>query len=274
MNKPRTAMYVLGITTPIFLSIFCGLSPAHDSEPTTANDDLQMSPATVAAGEEQQVADPRSTVNWNGREYDCAKAVQVLVQLVSDRQAGEAERARALQTLRRVPSSYLHEEDIVEKLIAAFKELREPQERMDLLVVVHAWSPQSLPFLSNVLAVDEDLGVRQLAAAGLAAWNVRSGVAELVHILSQCRNESSIDRAVCNEAAKSFSWLNKHKGWGFPEDRIREEVLGKRSLSNEQKSAAFVAEIEDWFNENKPRFPDWKPGDPLPEVPKQEAQRP
>jgi len=175
-------------------------------------------------------------------------------------------RAEALRTLRRVPSNLLQNDDTVRRLMAAYGDLRGPEEKRDLLVIVHAWSPRSLPFHARILGTETDENVRQLAASSLASWNVRRGVAGLVGILEDCNEDASIDRAACNEAAKSFSWLNRHKGWGFAEAQVRDEILSRRDISNEEMSAAFVLEIKKWFAENEHRFPDWKPGDPLPEA--------
>lgn len=227
---------------------------------------LPLSSALAPVPGEMKFEDRRTTVNWKGRDYACAAGARVLTDIVADRHASPGLRAEALRTLRRVPSTYLRDIDTMDQVISVYDTLHDSQEKVDLIALIGAWSPRALPFLARILDTEKDKGARQLAAAGLAGWNVRSGVAELIRVLEECKEQASRDRTVCNEASKEFTWLNARKAWGFSEDRIREDILSRTDLNNEEMSALFVTEIKKWFAENEHRFPDWKPGDPLPEV--------
>ena len=47
---------------------------------------------------------------------------------------------------------------------------------------------------------------------------------------------------------------------------IRDAIASKTELNGEQKKALYIAEIKKWWAANERRFPDWKPGDKLPEI--------
>ncbi len=72
---------------------------------------------------------------------------------------------------------------------------------------------------------------------------------------------------VRDNALDLFETKNRLKGWGFPDQEIRKAIEGRAGLDREAFVASYTAEIKKWFAENERRFPDWKPGDPLPEVP-------
>lgn len=234
---------------------------------------LPLSPALAPVPGDMRHEDRRTTVTWKGHDYSCGEGARVLMELVVDRDTNRSLRTEALHTLRRVPHRHLRDADTIEQLMSVYDSLHDRQEKVDLIALVGAWSPRSLPFLARILDREKDKGARQLAGAALAGWNVRSGVAELIRVLEECKEDASRDRSVCNEAGKEFTWLNARKGWGFPEGRIREEILSRADLSNEEMSALFVSEIKKWFTEDEHRFPDWKPGDPLPEVPQEEGKK-
>jgi hypothetical protein len=63
---------------------------------------------------------------------------------------------------------------------------------------------------------------------------------------------------------------NARKGWGFPEEEVRMALKDRTDLDDDQKAAAYIAEIKKWFAQNEHRFPDWKPGDPLPKINRKE----
>jgi hypothetical protein len=59
--------------------------------------------------------------------------------------------------------------------------------------------------------------------------------------------------------------LNDLKDWGFPITDVKEEVEEIEDFK--ARYATYRERWKEWFAENKQRFPDWKAGDPLPEVP-------
>jgi len=226
---------------------------------------LPLTSALASVPGETKFEDHRTTIEWKGQDYGCAEGARVLIDIVAGRHRSSDLRAEALRTLRRIPSIHLRDPETVNQLISTYDSLEDSQEKVDLVAIVGAWSPRALPFLARILGSEKDTNVRQLAAAGLGGWNIRSGVAELIGILEECNDDASRDRIVCNEASKEFSWLNARKGWGFPERRIREEIVSRTDLTNEEMSALFVSEIKKWWAANEHRFPEWKLGDAPPE---------
>lgn len=262
-NIFRRAIVALSALCIVFTSASAFGPPVEDRE---ARQILPLSPALASVPREVHYKDHRTTVSWKGHDYSCGEGARVLLRLVGDRNTDRSVRAEALHALRRLPRRHLRNTDTIEQLISFYDSLHGRQEKVDLIVLVAAWSPRALPFVTEILDSEDDIGVRQQAASGLAAWNVRRGVAELVRLLEACKDDATADRRVCNEGAKNFAWLNARKGWGFPEDRIRQEITARADLSNEDMSALFILEIKKWFEANEHRFPNWKPGDPLPEV--------
>lgn len=252
----------------VFTLSACLMTPSfnvyHAYSAQNANPMLPLTSALTRVPGEMSDMDRRTTVSWKGQDYSCDTGAHMLMELVVKPDTDRAIRAEALTALRRVPRPYLRDNDKIEQLMSVYENLQTAQEKVDLIIVVAAWSPRTLPFLVKILDRENDMGVRQQAAAGLAAWNVRRGVAELLHLLEECTDVGSADRIVCNEGAKTFLWLNARKGWGFPEKETRESIMEKADLDDNAKSALFVTEIKKWWAENEQRFPDWKPGDPLP----------
>jgi hypothetical protein len=74
---------------------------------------------------------------------------------------------------------------------------------------------------------------------------------------------------VRDNAMRTFRLKNIHKGWGFPDDKESAEwppdVMPPPDVAARLKRPT-VEEIKKWWAENQHRFPNWKVGDPLPEV--------
>ncbi len=100
----------------------------------------------------------------------------------------------------------------------------------------------------------------------MARWNIRSGVSKLINLL-ESRHVGPQGQRFGNEVMKVVQGLSEHNGWGLPEGEILRRIMESRSdLNQDQKIGLHVVEIKKWFAENEERFPDWKPGDPLPEI--------
>jgi hypothetical protein len=138
---------------------------------------------------------------------------------------------------------------------------------------------RAIPVFIRALDKEKDMKLRLSAAAGLAQWNIRRGVAELVDLLhsDEVLPQGAQMPYVRDNALDLFCTKNRLKGWGFPdeEEKIRKSIESRSDLSHEEKGALYVAEMKaaiiKWFAENEHRFPEWKPGDPLPEVQKDSA---
>ena len=101
-------------------------------------------------------------------------------------------------------------------------------------------------------------------AYALARWNIRQGVRALINLLESGEVGPEGQR-FSNEVMKVLQLLNSQENWGLSENEIAQKIGESGSgLNRDQKSALHIAEIKKWFAENENRFPDWKPGDPLP----------
>jgi hypothetical protein len=128
--------------------------------------------------------------------------------------------------------------------------------------------PRAIPLFTHVLDQETDIRLRLPAAAGLAAWNVRRGVAELVELIGSTEMLPQPSRMpyVRDNAIDTFRTKNQQKGWGCPEEEIGRSIAARTDLDEDQKRGLYVAEIKKWYAENEQRFPNWKSGDPLPPV--------
>jgi hypothetical protein len=229
-----------------------------------------LSRAHVAVSGATTIRPLYSTVEWEGKEYDAREGTVVLMQVIVDARTDASRRVKALERLGRLRNT-----DTTEQLVALYDRVTEREERLETIrCLISSEDPRGFSLFMQVLEDEKDPLVRIFAAVALAQWNIRRGVAELMGVLDECRVDASADRTACNEAAKGFLSLNARKGWGFPEERIRQEILARPDVSDEEMSALFVVEMKKWFAENERRFPDWKLGDPLPKVTPRERDDP
>ena len=151
----------------------------------------------------------------------------------------------------------------LEELIKIYKDASELEKRVILSCFKASRDPRGIPLFIDVLDEEEDVILRCRAAKGLAGWNIRRGVEELVRLMDE-----PIRLPNRTFSPKSdFRMLNIRKGWGFPDDE--KSVFWPPDVAprpDNIKPPPSVEEIKKWFEENKHRFPEWKPGDPLPEV--------
>ncbi|MGB2986628.1 MAG: HEAT repeat domain-containing protein [Phycisphaerae bacterium] len=222
-----------------------------------------MSTAHVAVPGATTIKPFYSTVEWEGKEYDAHKGTTVLMQVIADAGTDASRRTKALERLGR-----LRNRDMTPQLVALYERFTEREERLETIrCLISSEDPRGLPLFARILEHEKDEMVRLYAAVALAQWNVRRGVAELIRAHEKCKDATSSDSYVCKEAANEFAWFNTHKGWGFPQERVREALLGRSDLDDHQRRELYLNEIKNWWRQNEHRFPDWKLGDPLPEVP-------
>jgi hypothetical protein len=161
--------------------------------------------------------------------------------------------------------------------LAKLYDVASESEKYGILICFKASDdPRGIPLFMHVLDGEKNMKLRLSAAGALAHWNIRRGVAELVNLLESKDMLSQPARMpyVRDNALDLFETKNSVKGWGFPAEDIRKSIEGGLGLEREQFVALYTAEIKKWFAENDHRFPDWKPGDPLPAIePGQELDR-
>ncbi len=205
---------------------------------------------------------PPTSFEWDGHIYDGTTVIDVLMRVILDRESGASQQRRAIRLLE-VLEHELQDRDCIEQLLTLYSQLRDRSEKAAILACLSASEdPRALATFSQVLTTEEDKVMRLFAASGLARWNIRAGVGELLALL-ECNvhlpgRRSSI---VKDEASSILMDLNSPKGWGFP----RREVAKPAGKGGKAKWFTMVPkDCNDWFKANKERFPEWKPGDPLP----------
>lgn len=210
------------------------------------------------------------TVEWEGKEYDAHEGRAVLMTIIADAGTDASRRAKALQRLGR-----LRHRDATPQLLAIYRRLTEREERLETIrCLISSEDPRSLPLFAGILEHEEDKMVRLYAAVAMAQWNVHRGVAELIRIHDKCKDAASAHSYVCTGAANSLARLNTYRGWGFPQEPVREALLGRSDLDDDQRRELYLSEIKNWWAQNERRFPDWKLGDPLPEASPEDDNKP
>ena len=266
-------------TIAICICLFCaspsvlGLELLQDSQDGRDTGKKQSLPLSTKV-----VMDPKygvvireqsiSKVSWKNEAYDVDDGIAVLMSVVRNPSSAKAEREEALDRLGML-STQLDGRNCVEELIALYGAMRTRKEKGGLLLcLTKSQDRRGLPLLYEVVEAETDPVVRLFAALGLAKWNVRRGVAELVGLFeSREILTSSRMPNVRDYALESFRNANARKGWGCSEEEIRKSIERRTDFNDEQKAALYIAEIKKWFAENEERFPNWNPSDPLPEAP-------
>jgi hypothetical protein len=136
-----------------------------------------------------------------------------------------------------------------------------------LLCFLGSRDPRAVALSSRVLEKEQDMKLRLTATSVLAGWNIRRGVAELVKLVESQESLPPPARMpyVRDYALESFHHANTRKGWGLNDEETRKSIED-RAQNREEFVLLYAVEIKKWFAENEHRFPDWKPGDALPEV--------
>lgn len=254
----RIAQALLVILT-VQIPSACGEEP-HEKAP----DKLRLSVDSVHAPTALRL---KSSVLWKGREYDINSGINIIMDVVRDSEQSTHERELALVQLAMLRTQ-LKGHPCLDDLATLYNHGGALEKQLILICFLGSRDSRAIPLFTSVLENQDNMKLRLPAASGLAGWNVRRGVAELVHLLKskEILPEPSRIPLVCDNAMESFEELNARKGWGFPDEMIRKPIESRPGLDREEFVALYTAEIKKWFAENEHRFPDWKPGDPLPEV--------
>lgn len=249
---------------------------------------LSIEPATASSTRRLP-----TSVRWKEREYDVDTGIGVLMGAVRDPEKDTNERELALIGLAMLRTK-LKGHPCLDELAQLYDAANEPERGGILICLLGARDPRGIPVFLRALDNERNMKLRLWAADALVAWNLRRGVAELIGLLDSKEVLPNPVRMpyVRDNALESLRKSNAHKGWGIPDEEIRSAIdtqLGidreafKRGESVDEETrksieaqtrglrekfdAMYFAEIRKWFAENEHRFPDWKPGDPLPEAP-------
>lgn len=210
---------------------------------------------------------PRESVRWNEREYDLDSGIEVIMNAFRKSAQDAHERELALIQLAMLRAQ-LQRRACLQELQQAYDEAGDVEKQLILTCFLGSRDPRAIPLFVRTLEDEENMKLRLAAAAGLAAWNVRRGVAALVGLLESEETLKQPARMpyARDNAMESFRKANMRNGWGFASKNIGDAIAFKTELNGEQEKALYIAEIKKWWAANERRFPDWKPGDRLPEI--------
>lgn len=247
------------------LGAFC----AYSEEPSqNASSKLVISSDNVT----QTRMRPRVTrLKWNGQDYDVESGIHVLSGLVQDSMVDSKQRVLALQELSTL-REHLRGRLILDDLAKRYDSASDLEKLSILLCFKTSDDPRGIPLYLRALEREHNLKLRLRAAKGLADWNVRQGVSELIKLLDSPDEMPQPSQLfyVRDNAMQSFRLANIQKGWGFPDDKESVEwppdVMPPPEVAARLKPPPTTEEIKKWWVENQHRFPEWKPGDPLPAI--------
>jgi hypothetical protein len=212
-----------------------------------------------------------TSVQWKDREYDVDAGIDVLMSVVRDPVQSAEERHRALLGLAMLGGN-LKGRPCLDELATLYDNASEVHKGAILICFQGSDDPRGIPVFIRTLDKEQNMKLRLWAAGALAHWNIRRGAAELVKLLDSEEEMPQPSQLfyVRDNAMRTFRLKNICKGWGFPDDKESAEwppdVMPPPDVAARLKPRPTVEEIKKWFAENERRFPDWKVGDPLPEV--------
>ncbi len=214
-------------------------------------------------------------VSWQGKRYPAREAVDVLMKVALEPGSVNG-RSLALHRLERI-AGQLRDTERVPQLVELYERVTGRSEKVHLLFcLAESRDARALPLFAEILETRQEEYLRLPAAYGLAVWNVRRGARQLIELLSVKQTESPIlyPGIIGDEAARLVSRLNYWKSWWAPEAALQAAAEARaRPEVHDEVLDSCHAELKKWFAENERRFPDWKRGDPLPQVPAPEADK-
>ena len=224
---------------------------------------FSASPTIWTVGQEKE-----EEVSWQGKRYPATEGVDLLMKAALE-PSGDHDRILSLRRLEYM-GSHLRKTERIPQLMKLYGRLTDRPEKVYLLFcLARSKDQRALPLFAEILDRRQEEYLRLPASYGLALWNVRRGVRELIELLSVKQTEKPIrpPGIIADEAAHLLYRLNYWKSWWAPEAALQAAIEARTEVHDEVLDSCH-AELKKWFAENEHRFPDWKPGDPLPEVPK------
>ncbi len=219
---------------------------------------------------ELRVRHLRTSVRWKGREYDVESGIDVLLNVVRHPQDHSPpwNPATALTGLAMLDTQ-LNGRACLDELANVYGTSDAAEKNSILTCFITSGDPRGLPLFARSLDSEKNVGLRLIAAIGLARWNVRRGVSELISLFERTELRHLPGPPIIGqEALQTFRSYNDHQNWGFKGEDFQKWSESRTDLNDSEKpalySAEMASEVKKWFAVNKHRFPDWKLGDPLP----------
>jgi len=252
------------VTTASLNYAHAGDESRHTKDAEKDRNLLPLSTAVSESVRRKLIISRQTSIHWDNMEYGIDDGIDVLMRVITDPTTDGTQRASAINKLAHF-STLLQGRECLSKLCAIYNNLGSRMEKKQVLICLTiAKDPIGLKLLYRVATTEPDPIIRFHAAAGLAEWNIREGVRQLIELFPSAV-ETGL-RQVGAAAMISFTSLNERKEWNCPQDEIRQKALAKAGGNRKEYANAAMREYRKWFEANKRRFPDWQPGDPLPEV--------
>ena len=216
---------------------------------------------------------PESII-WEGIELDSRVAESILMNVVENPESAKSRRLDALGKLSAI-HSVLRGSDSLPRLIALYdKDVDIETRRAVVLCLCKSMDPRAFDLLFRITQSESgDSMLRVICAGGLAQWNVRQGVRQLA-MLADSDESIHSHRTIGDEAMILLQSLDQLKNWGYDARPSVQSIITSKSLNHSDKRHALRDNFVEWFEANAYRFPDWRPGDPLPEVDKEGMENP
>jgi len=242
------------------------------SEQTKNTAPLPLSTATVPNEDFGFMKVVPETAHWKDQEYDIKTGISVLMRVIKNPTTTHDERVLALRYLGNL-SIRLQGNKCIDDLVLLYPKLETTDEQYELLFsFISSEDSRALPLVYDVTTGDAQPRLRLRAAAALAQWNIRRGIQALIELFPN--EEKGPTRTLGAAALMVFEGYNRRKAWGCPMEEIEAPA---KTVAEQDHNAAIellMRGYRDWFEQNKARFPDWKPGDPLPTSPPFEPDKP
>jgi len=216
-------------------------------------------------------------VQWRDREYDIDTGIDVLMSVARQREDNaDPWNSTAAVTVLAMLGGNLKGHACLDELAMLYDRANVPERSAILTCFITSGDARGIPVFIHTLDKEKNMTLRLRAAGALAQWNIRRGVGVLVDLLESKEKlllPGGLMPYVRDKALDLFRTKNRLKGWGFVDhgDEIAESIVSRTDINDDDKRSLYIAEmkaaIKKWFTENEDRFPDWKLGDPLPEIP-------
>lgn len=194
-------------------------------------------------------------IEFEGRSYPFESGMAKLVQAATDTRRSIGERRAALRILGPL-SPHLYARGELPAVLARAMEETDAPCRIELLrCAVQAVDPRALPVFKRTLQSAEDPDTRQVAAGGLARWNERSGVQELIALLEVSADAEPEALARAEKALIALNEFNAVNGWGCDLAFLYDDFQRMGGGGEIEKARLAKEHWAKWFNANQHRFP-------------------
>lgn len=267
MNSTRSTRIVILITHCVLFTIVSAMRVEAQTRLESDVSPRQVMPISTTISDsarEKLIIRLKTSIRWEEQEYNIDDGIDLLMDIITDPVTDVSMRSKAINRLGHF-STQLQNRECLPKLCSLYNQMETRNEKLQILrCLIGVKDPAGLNLFHRIVTTKTDPHLRNSAAVGLADWNIREGVYQLIELFASNANIGFRD--VGASAMISFTSLNERKEWKCPQDEMREKSLEIANGNREKYGEALMHEYRTWFEKNKHRFPEWKAGDPLPKI--------